>query len=29
VRPCGTIYVGAGIVVLAGVLRIRRRGKAT
>jgi LysM repeat protein len=29
VRPCGTIYVGAGIVVLAGVLRIRRRGRAT
>ena len=26
-RPCGTIYVGAGIVVLAGFFRFRRRGK--
>ncbi len=24
-RPCGTIYVGAGIVLLAGVFRFRRR----
>jgi LysM repeat protein len=28
-RPCGTIYVGAGIVVLAGVSRVRRRKNDT
>jgi hypothetical protein len=27
-RPCGTIAIGAGMVVIAGVFRFRRRGQS-